>query len=202
MNLKSIALSALQVTSSVPPTPPSPSAALSMQQKSTRGREYWPTILKLFQNWPFIVMFLFVGGAMGYISTISTKIEQILCSRGYSDQLAGLSGSLILFTGFLASFPFGIISYKTKKPTLVCKSCGLAVITSLIMLGYFMRVPERSDMIIISCILLGIFALGPYPLALELIVECTYPLDQVCLQGRHFAKFFSGVHTARLAGPS
>jgi hypothetical protein len=25
---------------------------------------------------------------------------------------------------------------------------------------------------------MGIFALGVYPLALELIVECTYPVDQ------------------------
>jgi len=79
-------------------------------------------------------MFLFVGGAMGYISTISTKIEQIMCARGYSDQvkedfflaiaydnkrsyfqLSGLSGSLILLVGFLASFPIGIIGYKTGK---------------------------------------------------------------------------------------
>ena len=78
-----------QVTSNVPPTPPSPSAALAMQQKSSRRSEYWPTIKKFFSNWPFIIIFLFVGGAMGYISTISTKIEQILCSSGYSDQLAG-----------------------------------------------------------------------------------------------------------------
>ena len=60
-----------------------------MQQKSSRRSEYWPTIKKFFSNWPFIIIFLFVGGAMGYISTISTKIEQILCSSGYSDQLAG-----------------------------------------------------------------------------------------------------------------
>merc|ERR1711974_162809 len=133
---------------------------------------------KLFSNWPFIILFMFVGGAMGYVSAISTKIEQMLCSRGYSDQIAGLSGSMILFMGFVASFPMGYISYKTKNPVKITKVCGFVVITSLILLGYFMRIPDQSAAIIVSCILLGIFALGPYPLALELIVECTYPVDQ------------------------
>merc|ERR1711971_500877 len=166
------------VTSNVPPTPPSPSAAQAMQQKSSKRSDYWPTIKKFFSNWPFIIIFLFVGGAMGYISTISTKIEQILCSSGYSDQLAGTAGSSILFCGFLASFPMGLISYKTKKPILVCKLSGFVVLSSLVMIGYFMRLPDKKAEIIVSCVLLGIFALGPYPVALELLVECTYPLDQ------------------------
>lgn len=167
-----------KVTANRPPTPPSPSAAMAIHRRATRGREYWPNIKRLFTNWPFIVMFLFVGGAMGYVSTISTKIEQILCSRGYTDQLSGLSGSLILLCGFLASFPFGLIAHKTGKYTLLCKLSGFIVITSLVMIGYFMRVPDQGVAIVFSCVLLGIFALGPYPLALELIVECTYPIDQ------------------------
>ena len=70
-----------------------------MQQKSSKRSDYWPTIKKFFSNWPFIIIFLFVGGAMGYISTISTKIEQILCSSGYSDQLAGKILGHIFSTG-------------------------------------------------------------------------------------------------------
>ena len=72
-----------------------------MQTNRTRGREYWPNIKKLFSNWPFIIMFLFVGGAMGYVSTISTKIEQILCSRGYSDQIAGKVFKLTSYNYYL-----------------------------------------------------------------------------------------------------
>jgi hypothetical protein len=33
-------------------------------------------------------------------------------------------------------------------------------------------------LLLYSCAFMGIFALGVYPLALELIVECTYPVDQ------------------------
>ncbi len=73
----------LQVTANKPPTPPSPSAAnQSLVQKS-----YLPSIRQLLFNKAFLIMFLFVGGAMGYISCISTKIEQIMCARGYSDQV-------------------------------------------------------------------------------------------------------------------
>ena len=141
-------------------------------------------------------MFLFLGGAMGYVSTISTKIEQVLCSRGYSDQLAGLSGSLILFCGFLASFPFGVLSYKLKRPILLCKISGIVVITALVMIGYFMRIPNQGPAIIVSCILLGIFAIGSYPIALELLVECTYPVDQVKLWLREiFRHHFDTKHS-------
>ena len=74
-----------------------------------------------------------------------------------------------------------LISYKTKKPILVCKLSGFVVLSSLVMIGYFMRLPDKKAEIIVSCVLLGIFALGPYPVALELLVECTYPLDQVIM---------------------
>ena len=105
---------------------------------------------------------------------------QVITIYNYTQNFfKGLSGSLILFMGFLASFPMGLISYKTKKPVLLTKLCGIVVITSLVLLGYFMREPNQSAAIITSSCLLGIFALGPYPLALELIVECTYPVDQV-----------------------
>ncbi len=153
----------------------------------------------------FLIMFLFVGGAMGYISCISTKIEQIMCARGYSDQvltssichaklsntnyvrvciwpillqLSGLSGSLILLVGFFASFPFGVLAYKTGRLTLICKACGAGAIVALCLMAYFLRLPDVGAGIVASCVLLGVFALGCYPLALELVVECTYPVDQ------------------------
>ena len=108
-----------------------------------------------------------------------SSLQVITIYNYMQNYFTGLSGSLILFMGFLASFPMGLISYKTKKPVLLTKLCGIVVVTSLVLLGYFMREPNQSAAIITSSCLLGIFALGPYPLALELIVECTYPVDQV-----------------------
>ena len=88
----------------------------------------------------------------------------------------------------------GVISYKTKKPVLVTKLCVVGIILSLGLLNYFIRFQNESGWnkfaIIISCISLGVFALGSYPLALELVVECTYPVDQVQLQ-KHICAYFS-----------
>ena len=39
--------------------------------------------------------------------------------------------------------------------------------------------PNQGAAIAVCCALIGFFALGVYPLGLELIVECTYPVDQV-----------------------
>ncbi len=93
-------------------------------------------------------------------------------------QLSGLSGSLILLVGFLASFPLGLLAYKTGRMVLICKLACAGGIAALISLAYFLRQPEMGAGIIVSCVALGFFALGCYPLALELVVECTYPVDQ------------------------
>ena len=65
---------------------------------------------------------------MGYVSTLQTKLEQILCSRGYSDVLAGVGAALIIFSGFLASFPIGLVSMKTGRLILISKSACLPAI--------------------------------------------------------------------------
>lgn len=48
----------------------------------------------------------------------------------------------------------------------------------MIGLAHFMLIPHQGVAIAVFCALMGIFALGVYPIALELIVECTYPVDQ------------------------
>ena len=62
------------VRSSLPPTPPSSSAASAVCAKK---RNFVATIWKLTRNFPFLIIFLFLGGAMGYISTLQTKLEQV-----------------------------------------------------------------------------------------------------------------------------
>jgi len=149
-----------------------------MEQRKINGSQYWKDIKSLFTNIPFIIIFLFLGAAMGYVNTITTKLEQILCSRGYTDQLAGTCGALILFTGFLASFPMGLIVYKTKRPILVTK---VSMVTCFIFIGlmpYVLQLPNQTPGIITTCILFGIFGLGCYPICLDLIIECTYPINE------------------------
>ena len=48
-------------------------------------------------------------------------IFKILCSRGYSDQLAGLAAASIIVAGLLASFPLGFLAAKTGRLTAISK---------------------------------------------------------------------------------
>jgi len=168
------------VKSSLPPSPPSPSAATA---KAVKRKPFLGTIVQLSTNIPFLIIFLFLGGAMGYISTLQTKLEQMLCSRGYSDTLAGVSAALIIIAGFVASFPIGYASMKSGKLILISKiACIPAVVILGISVWMFLQ-PFQDSWIVVTCVFLGMFSLGIYPVMLELSVEATYPLDESVVTG-------------------
>ena len=104
----------------------------------------------------------------------------MLCARGYSDELSGLAAALIFACAALSSMPIGLLAYKMgpHRTTLICKSFIAIGLTGVASMAYFMRYSDQTAAIIISCIVTGAFAAGAYPIALELVVECTYPIDQ------------------------
>ena len=117
------------------------------------------------------------------MSTLQTKLEQILCSRGYSDMLAGVGAALIIFAGFLASFPIGLVSMKTGRLILISKSACLPAIAALVGSTWVLVQEEKAALVVVTCIALGVFSLGIYPVMLELSVECTFPLDESVVTG-------------------
>ena len=173
-------LTVLGVRSSLPPTPPSPSAALA---STVRRPPFLGTIRQLATNKPFIIIFFFLGGAMGYISTLQTKLEQMLCSRGYSDTLAGLSAALIIIAGFIASFPIGYLSMRSGKLIPISKAACLPSVLILGVAVWMFVQPSLEVWVVLTCVLLGVFSLGIYPVMLELSVECTFPLDESVVTG-------------------
>jgi len=168
------------VRSSLPPTPPSPSAAMA---KTAKRGPFLGTIMQLIRNKAFLIIFIFLGGAMGYISTLQTKLEQILCSRGYSDSLAGLAAAVIIISGFIASFPLGYLSIRSGKLILISKCACIPAILALLVSTWMMIQPSMATWVVVICGILGICSLGIYPIMLELSVECTYPLDESVVTG-------------------
>jgi len=166
-----------KVRSNYPPHPPSPSAAMIPKAKNLS--EWMTSIRTIFSNRAFIVIFLFLGACMGCVSSVMTKIEQIMCSRGYSDQLSGLAGAMILTCAAVASIPIGLLAYKNAgRSSLICKAFVGVGLLGVVGNAYFMRLPGHGAYIVASCIVMGGFAVGAYAVALELVVECTYPVDQ------------------------
>ena len=166
-----------QVHANYPPHPPSPSAAVIPKAKNLR--DWMRSVQSICTNRAFLVIFVFLGACMGCVSSMMTKIEQIMCSRGYTDQLSGLAGSLILTSAAIASIPIGLLAYRTGRFSLICKAFIAVGMLGVIGNAYFMRLPFHGAYIVVSCIVMGAFAVGAYAVALELVVECTYPIDQV-----------------------
>ena len=104
----------------------------------------------------------------------------MLCARGYSDELSGLAAALIFACAAISSIPIGLLTYKlgAHRTSLICKSFIAVGLLGVAGSAYFMRFPDQTVGIIISSIVTGSFAAGAYPIALELVVECTYPIDQ------------------------
>ena len=173
-------LTVLGVRSSLPPSPPSPSAASA---RTVRRPPFLATIRQLATNKPFIIIFFFLGGAMGYISTLQTKLEQMLCSRGYSDTLAGLSAALIIIAGFIASFPIRYLATRSGKLILISKVVLLPLVIIQAVTVWLFLQPSLGVWLVFTCVILGVFSLGIFPLLLELSVECTFPLDQSVVIG-------------------
>ena len=153
----------------------------------------------VFTNKAFVIMFFVLGGNMSFISTLATKMEQIMCryvvilnlqmpaphtkipdhfSVGYSDEIAGLTCTVVILVGALGTVGLGILAEKTRKIVEITKLCCLGNIICVIVMSYLLLLPDVGVYILISAGFLGFFAIGVFPLALEVAVEATFPADQ------------------------
>ena len=60
----------------------------------------------------------------------------------------------------------------------ITKLCCFGAIVCVLVLSYLLLLPDVGIYILIAAGFLGLFALGVFPLALELTVEATFPADQ------------------------
>ena len=72
---------------------------------------------------------------------------------------------------------------KSGKLILISKiACIPAVVVLGISVWMFLQ-PFQDTLIVVTCVFLGVFSLGIYPVMLELSVEATYPLDESVVTG-------------------
>jgi len=166
------------ITSSAPPSPPSKSAEMAGQEERKSFRQYLSNMAAVFTNGPYMVLFVAIGGAVGFFNAFSTQLSQLMCARGYDNVFSGLCGSLLLGTGFIGSIVTGVLVEKYGKMEELTKLFyGIAGICG-ILIAEFMRLSDMKVAIALFCSLFGVFGFGCYPLGLELSVEATYPVDE------------------------
>lgn len=99
-------------------------------------------------------------------------------SVGYSDELAGGTCTLVILVGAVGTVVLGILAEKTRKIVEITKLCCLGMIVCVIIMSYLLLLPDVGVYILVSAGFLGLFAIGVFPLALEVAVEATFPADQ------------------------
>uniref|UniRef100_A0A8C3VQY3 Solute carrier family 49 member 3 n=1 Tax=Catagonus wagneri TaxID=51154 RepID=A0A8C3VQY3_9CETA len=165
---------------STPPIPPSAGAAQSTSEKFLDG-------LKLLaRNKAYVILAVCFGGGIGIFSSFSTLLQQVLCANGYSNEFAGLCGALFIVFGILGALALGLYVDRTKHFSGALK-IGLCL-TSLVCVAFALVSQLQGQTVALAaiCSLFGLFGFAVAPVAMELAVECSFPVGEGAAAGLLF----------------
>nr|XP_021152040.1 major facilitator superfamily domain-containing protein 7 isoform X3 [Columba livia] len=166
------ALATVGIHEKVPPTPPSVSATNSTSQPFLTG------LKMLLRNKPYLILALCFGGGIGMFTCFSALLEQILCEKEYSNEFAGLNGALFTVCGLLGAFLLGLYVDRTRKFIESTKICFCLSALASIMFAVTSRFRHQAVTLAVTSSLFGFFGFAIYPIAMELAVECSYPVGE------------------------
>ncbi|XP_045330830.1 solute carrier family 49 member A3 isoform X4 [Leopardus geoffroyi] len=165
---------------SVPPTPPSARAIHSPSEKFLDGLKL------LLCNRAYVILAVCFGGGIGIFSSFSALLEQVLCVRGYSNEFIGLCGALFIVFGVLGALVLSLYVDRTKLFTEAVK-IGFCL-TSVVCVAFALVSQLQGQTLALAaiCSLLGLFGFAVAPIAMELAVECSFPVGEGAAAGLIF----------------
>ncbi|KAF7239988.1 Solute carrier family 49 member A3 [Varanus komodoensis] len=173
-------LATFGVHQKVPPTPPSASAFQSDSLSFSGG------LKMLLRNKAYLILAASLGSGIALVTCYSALLEQILCVNGYSDSFAGMCGAFFTVFGLIGAFFLGLYVDRTKKFTEVTKICFC--LTALASTAFAVMSHYRNQTYAVATFsaLFGLFGFALYPVAMELAVECSYPVGEGTSSGLIF----------------
>ncbi|XP_070541233.1 solute carrier family 49 member A3-like [Ptychodera flava] len=159
------------MTSSKPPTPPSPSAAAGVQP-------FWPGVKQILKNRQFIILMLLVGLESGLFDALSVVAEEMMCTHGYEPTFSGLVMGVQSGVGVFGALFASLYVDRTKLFEETLKVLYCLSSTSVALMMTVSCIPHMQAPILITNIAYGIFSSAAYPIALELSVETSYPVAE------------------------
>ncbi|KAM6923523.1 solute carrier family 49 member A3 [Xenentodon cancila] len=187
-------LATVGIRSSKPPTPPSASAEASGSEPFLQG------IKLLLRNKAYLVLLLCFGSGIAVFTCFSSLLEQVLCVQGYTDDFAGLCGALFIVFGIIGAGILGLYVDKTKKFIEATKINMSLTALACIAFSVVSLMPQQKVAVAAVCSLFGFFGFSIYPVAMELSVECSYPVGEATSAGLVFVSgYFSlfSLHSAQ-----
>ncbi|XP_047442009.1 solute carrier family 49 member A3 [Mugil cephalus] len=173
-------LATVGIRSSAPPTPPSASAESSASEPFVQGLKL------LLRNKAYVILLLCLGSGMAVFTCFSTLLEQILCVQGYTNDFAGLCGALFIVFGIVGAGALGFYVDKTKKFIEVTKINLSFTALACIAFSVVSLMRGQKAAVAVVCSLFGFFGFSIYPVAMELSVECSYPVGEATSAGLIF----------------
>ncbi|XP_067373805.1 solute carrier family 49 member A3 isoform X2 [Channa argus] len=173
-------LTTVGIRSSVPPTPPSASA------ESSGSEPFFQGIKLLLRNKAYLVLLLCFGSGVAVFTCFFMFLVQILCVQGYSNDFAGLCGVLFIVFGVVGAGALGLYVDKTKKFIEVTKVNMSFTALASIAFSVVSLMPQQKAAVATICSLFGFFVFSIYPVAMELSVECSYPVGEATSAGLLF----------------
>ncbi|RMZ96772.1 major facilitator superfamily domain-containing 7, partial [Brachionus plicatilis] len=197
------------INRSTPKFPPSFSAIMNSTNAQSERREYvlnepeedeesffsnfkhyLSQIVKLMSSKDFLILFISFGLSLGLFNTLTTLLEQILCTRGYSDTDVGYFGGAMIISGMVGSLIAGVILDKTKRFEEMSKICfcisALANLLFVILQLYNNDNSFIYYLLLISFCLTGFFGLPLLPICMDMAIECVYPIPEAVSTGLLF----------------
>lgn len=165
-------LATVGVREKIPPTPPSASATHSTSQPFFTG------LKMLVRNKSYVILMVSFGAGIGMFTCFSALLEQILCVMGYSNFFAGLNGALFTVFGLLGAFLLGLYVDKTRAFTEATKVSFCLTALASIAFAVMSRFRNQTVPLALTSSLFGFFGFSVYPVAMELAVECSYPVGE------------------------
>ncbi|TNN67117.1 Major facilitator superfamily domain-containing protein 7 [Liparis tanakae] len=173
-------LATLGIRSSSPPTPPSASAVASGSEPFLQG------IKLLLTNRAYLVLMLCFGSGIAVFTCFSTLLEQILCVQGYTNTFSGVCNALSIVFGIVGAAALGVYVDKTKKFIEAMKVNMIFTALSCIAFSVVFLLKRQKAAVAAACSIFGFFGFSVYPVAMELSVECSYPVGEATSSGLLF----------------
>lgn len=151
-------------TREAPPTPPCPEG----QETRALMMDGLKGMLKMRDMWILLALFL-VG--MGVFNGISTWIESIVRSRGFSITQAGTLGGVLLLGGIIGAAIIPVLSDRLHKRKLFLAVGLLLAIPGLIGTTFATNYP----LMVASLFVLGFFLMSLAPVGYQYAAEITFP---------------------------
>jgi len=154
-----------------PPTPPSRAASLEAPSISME------TLTNISTSASFWLLLVPFAVYVGLFNALSSLLNQILFPYGFSETAAGLTGAILILVGLVTS---AVTSPLLDRNPRWCLP-ALRVLVPIIAIGYlaFVWAPQTREVAAPYAIsaVLGAASFSLVPLALELLVEVTWPVS-------------------------